>query len=61
VFSIEDLVRKCFTTAATKLDILPEDDLNIAIHNFVEKDDKQAITEYVLSLFTIDRSINISL
>lgn len=45
LLSIEDLVRKCFNAAATKMNILPEDDLNVAVHNFVEKDDKHAIAE----------------
>jgi double-strand break repair protein MRE11 len=49
--SIEDLVKKCFRQTSTRMEILPEYDLNVALHNFVEKDDKHAIAEYAHLLF----------
>jgi len=42
---IEDLIAS-FLGPAQKLELLPEHELNFALHNFIEKDEKSAITEY---------------
>jgi hypothetical protein len=44
---IEDLIESLLASSDNMLEILPEEDLNIALHNFVEKDEKSAIEEYV--------------
>ena len=48
---MEDLVREYLSSQ--KLDVLPENELENAVHNFVEKDEKDAIKECVstFSLF----------
>eukprot|EP01087_Luapelamoeba_hula_P012285 TRINITY_DN3409_c2_g1_i1.p1 TRINITY_DN3409_c2_g1~~TRINITY_DN3409_c2_g1_i1.p1 ORF type:complete len:883 (-),score=232.33 TRINITY_DN3409_c2_g1_i1:59-2377(-) len=43
---IEDLIAS-FLGPQHKLELLPEHELNYALHNFVEKDEKNAITEFV--------------
>jgi hypothetical protein len=42
---IEDLIGNLLATSENMLEILPEEDLNLALHNFVEKDEKSAIEE----------------
>ncbi len=45
---IEDLISSYLgggTNATRGLEILPEHELNVALHNFVEKDEKAAIQE----------------
>lgn len=42
---IEDLIETFLSESPTGLEILPESDLHQALHKFVEKDDKGAITE----------------
>jgi hypothetical protein len=44
---IEDLIENLLAASENMLEILPEEDLNLALHNFVEKDEKSAIEEYV--------------
>ncbi|KAJ3044688.1 Double-strand break repair protein mre11a [Rhizophlyctis rosea] len=44
-FRVEDLVAECLN--AQKLDILPENEFGDAVRQFVEKDEKDAIREYV--------------
>ena len=42
---IEDLIENLLSASENMLEILPEEDLNLALHNFVEKDEKSAIEE----------------
>jgi hypothetical protein len=46
---IEDLVSANLTA---QLDILPPDELAMALHNFVEKDEKAALAECVTTVLT---------
>ncbi len=43
---IEDLIESFLSDSAKALEILPEAELHNALHQFVEKHDKNAITEY---------------
>lgn len=45
---IEDLIG-AFLGPTQTLEILPENELHLALHSFVEKDEKSAIAEYVPS------------
>jgi double-strand break repair protein MRE11 len=42
---IEDLIGNLLAASENMLEILPEEDLNLALYNFVEKDEKSAIEE----------------
>lgn len=46
---IEDLVQANLTA---QLDILPPEELSLALHNFVEKDEKTALAECVTTVLT---------
>lgn len=43
---IEDLIENLLASSDNMLEIFPEEDLHVALHNFVEKDEKSAIEEY---------------
>jgi hypothetical protein len=45
---IEDLIG-AFLGPTQTLEILPENELHLALHSFVEKDEKTAIAEYVIA------------
>jgi len=52
---IEDLIESYLGTS-TLLEILPEADLHLALHNFVEKDENNAISEYPFGIANISDS-----
>lgn len=45
---IEDLICNLLSASENMLEILPEEDLNVALQNFVQKDEKSAIEEYAI-------------
>jgi len=52
---IEDLIQSFLSESAKGLEILPEHELNNALNQFVEKDEKTAITDFVNKTLTVTR------